>query len=65
MTVIGSESQVEQQLRDFASAGAIDFVASIPPVSRKRNAWGAAQCSHCGVWWVGFNQLPAGNMLRA
>ncbi len=28
MTVIG-ESQVEQQLRDFASAGATEFVVSI------------------------------------
>jgi len=28
MTVIGSESQVEHELRDFASTGATDFVAS-------------------------------------
>jgi len=28
MTVIGSESQEEHELRDFASAGATDFVAS-------------------------------------
>jgi len=29
---------VEQQLRDFASAGATDFVASILPVTRDREA---------------------------
>ena len=38
VTVIGNESQVEQQLRDFASAGATDFVASILPVTRDREA---------------------------
>lgn len=38
VTVIGNESQVEQQLRDFASAGATDFVASILPVTGDREA---------------------------
>ena len=38
VAVIGNEAQVEQQLRDFASAGATDFVASILPVSSDRSA---------------------------
>ena len=38
VTVIGNESQVESQLRAFASAGATDFVASILPVSADRAA---------------------------
>ena len=32
VAVVGNESQVEQQLRSFASAGATDFVASVLPV---------------------------------
>ncbi|MCH8351130.1 MAG: TIGR03564 family F420-dependent LLM class oxidoreductase [Chloroflexi bacterium] len=38
VTVVGNEAQVEQQLRDFASAGATDFVASILPVDQDREA---------------------------
>ena len=38
VTVIGNESQVETQLRAFASAGATDFVASVLPVSADRPA---------------------------
>ncbi len=38
VTVVGNEAQVEQQLRDFASAGATDFVASILPVDHDREA---------------------------
>ena len=49
----------------IATAGATRLRGIILPVSRKPNALGAAQCSLCGVWWVGFNQLPAGNILRA
>ena len=33
VTVIGNEVQVEHQLRDFAIAGATEFVTSILPVS--------------------------------
>ena len=48
----------------IVSAGATDFVASFFGCLANRMQ-GAAKCSLCGVWWVGFNQLPAENILRA
>ena len=38
VAVIGNESQVEEQLRAFASAGATDFIASILPVGDDQEA---------------------------
>ncbi len=38
VAVIGNESQVEGQLRDFANAGATDFIASILPVGEDAEA---------------------------
>jgi alkanesulfonate monooxygenase SsuD/methylene tetrahydromethanopterin reductase-like flavin-dependent oxidoreductase (luciferase family) len=38
VVVVGNEAQVERQLRDFASAGATDFVAAILPVGQDRGA---------------------------
>jgi alkanesulfonate monooxygenase SsuD/methylene tetrahydromethanopterin reductase-like flavin-dependent oxidoreductase (luciferase family) len=38
VAVVGNESQVEQQVRGFASAGATDFMGSILPVGEDPEA---------------------------
>lgn len=38
VAVVGNETQVEQQLRDFAAAGTTDFLASIFPVGEDADA---------------------------